>query len=120
MRAQVTPVEASPVRLDDAIRFFREQVLPRFRQWTDLRSLSSSVLDGAASCSVWPSGRTKEWLYWYSGCCVSAELTMRRSDRPLWGSDPPSISLVHPSAWKVNSRTSALKVREGAGAHAVS
>jgi len=32
MRAQVTTVEASPVRLDDAIRFFREQVLPRLRQ----------------------------------------------------------------------------------------
>ena len=32
MHAQVTTVEASPVRLDDAIRFFREQVLPRFRQ----------------------------------------------------------------------------------------
>jgi hypothetical protein len=26
MHAQVTPVEASPARLDDAIRFFREQV----------------------------------------------------------------------------------------------
>src|SRR5215213_745602 len=32
MRAQVTTVEASPARLDDAIRFFREQVLPRLRQ----------------------------------------------------------------------------------------
>jgi hypothetical protein len=29
MHAQVTTVEASPVRLDDAIRFFREQVLLR-------------------------------------------------------------------------------------------
>ena len=32
MRAQVTTVEASHARLDDAIRFFREQVLPRLRQ----------------------------------------------------------------------------------------
>ena len=32
MHAQVTTVEASPARLDDAIRFFREQVLPRLRQ----------------------------------------------------------------------------------------
>src|SRR5215212_6305529 len=32
MRAQVTAVEASPSRLEDAIRFFREQVLPRLRQ----------------------------------------------------------------------------------------
>jgi hypothetical protein len=28
----VTTVEASPARLDDAIRFFREQDLPRLRQ----------------------------------------------------------------------------------------
>ena len=28
---------------------------------------------------------------------------MRRSDRPLWGSDPPSFSLIQQSAWKVNS-----------------
>jgi hypothetical protein len=32
MHAQVTTVEASPARLDDAIRFFREQVLERLRQ----------------------------------------------------------------------------------------
>jgi heme-degrading monooxygenase HmoA len=32
MHAQVTTVEASPARLDDAIRFFREQVLPQLRQ----------------------------------------------------------------------------------------
>ena len=32
MNAQVITVEASPARLDDAIRFFREQVLPRLRQ----------------------------------------------------------------------------------------
>jgi hypothetical protein len=32
MHAQVTTVEASPARQDDAIRFFREQVLPRLRQ----------------------------------------------------------------------------------------
>ena len=32
MHAQVTTVEASPAGLDDAIRFFREQVLPRLRQ----------------------------------------------------------------------------------------
>jgi hypothetical protein len=102
MHAQVTPVEASPARLDEPIGFFREQNLPRLRQM-DLRSLSSSVLDGAASCSVWPSGKTKERLYWHSGCCMSAELTMRRSDRPLWGSDPLSISLMHPSAWKYDS-----------------
>jgi hypothetical protein len=32
MHVQVTTVEASPARLDDAIRFFRDQVLPRLRQ----------------------------------------------------------------------------------------
>ena len=32
MHAQVTTVEASPARLDDAIRFFREQILPQLRQ----------------------------------------------------------------------------------------
>jgi hypothetical protein len=32
MHAQVTTVEASPARLDEPIRFFREQVLPRLRQ----------------------------------------------------------------------------------------
>jgi hypothetical protein len=32
MHAQVTTVEASPARQDDAIRFFREQVLPQLRQ----------------------------------------------------------------------------------------
>jgi hypothetical protein len=32
MRAQVTTVEASPARLDDPIRSFQEQVLPRLRQ----------------------------------------------------------------------------------------
>jgi hypothetical protein len=32
MHAQVTTIEASPARLDDAIRFFREQVLPQLRQ----------------------------------------------------------------------------------------
>jgi len=32
MHAQVTTVEASPARLDDTIRFFREQVLPELRQ----------------------------------------------------------------------------------------
>jgi hypothetical protein len=32
MHAQVTTVEASPARLDDALRFFREQVLPQLRQ----------------------------------------------------------------------------------------
>ena len=32
MHAQVTTMETSPARLDDAIRFFREQVLPQLRQ----------------------------------------------------------------------------------------
>jgi hypothetical protein len=32
MHAQVTTVEASPAGLDDAIHFFREQVLERLRQ----------------------------------------------------------------------------------------
>jgi hypothetical protein len=32
MHAQVTTVEASPARLDEPIRFFREQVLLRLRQ----------------------------------------------------------------------------------------
>jgi hypothetical protein len=32
MHAQVTTVEASPARLDEPIRFFREQDLPRLRQ----------------------------------------------------------------------------------------
>ncbi len=32
MHARVTTVEASPARLDDAIRFFREQVLPQLQQ----------------------------------------------------------------------------------------
>ena len=32
MHAQVTTVEASPARQDDAIRFFREQVLPQLQQ----------------------------------------------------------------------------------------
>ena len=32
MHAQVTKMEASPARVDDAIRFFREQVLPELRQ----------------------------------------------------------------------------------------
>lgn len=32
MHAQVTTMEASPARLDDAIRFFREQVLAQLQQ----------------------------------------------------------------------------------------
>ncbi len=32
MHAQVTTIEASPARLEDAIRFFRKQVLPQLRQ----------------------------------------------------------------------------------------
>ena|SRR5215210_2435803 len=32
MHAQVTTMETSPARLDDAIRFFREQALPQLRQ----------------------------------------------------------------------------------------
>jgi hypothetical protein len=32
MHAHVTTMETSPARLDDAIRFFREQVLPKLRQ----------------------------------------------------------------------------------------
>jgi heme-degrading monooxygenase HmoA len=32
MHAQVTTMETSPARLDDAIRFFREQVLPQLQQ----------------------------------------------------------------------------------------
>ena len=32
MHAQATTVEASPARLDDAIRFFQEQVLPQLQQ----------------------------------------------------------------------------------------
>jgi hypothetical protein len=32
MYAQVTTVEASPARLDDAMRFFREQVLPQLQK----------------------------------------------------------------------------------------
>ena len=32
MHAQVTTIETSPARLDDAIRFFREQVLPQLQQ----------------------------------------------------------------------------------------
>lgn len=32
MHAQVTTVEASPARLDDAIRFFREEILPQLQQ----------------------------------------------------------------------------------------
>jgi heme-degrading monooxygenase HmoA len=32
MYAQVTTVEASPARLDDAMRFFREQVLPELQK----------------------------------------------------------------------------------------
>jgi hypothetical protein len=31
MHAEVTTIEASPARLDDAIRFFQEQVLPQLR-----------------------------------------------------------------------------------------
>jgi hypothetical protein len=32
MHAQVTTIETSPARLDDAIRFFRVQVLPQLQQ----------------------------------------------------------------------------------------
>jgi heme-degrading monooxygenase HmoA len=32
MHAQVTTIETSPARLDDAVRFFREQVLPQLQQ----------------------------------------------------------------------------------------
>jgi heme-degrading monooxygenase HmoA len=32
MHAQVTTIETSPARLDDAIRFFRQQVLPQLQQ----------------------------------------------------------------------------------------
>jgi heme-degrading monooxygenase HmoA len=32
MHAQVTTMETSPARLDDALRFFREQVLPQLQQ----------------------------------------------------------------------------------------
>ena len=32
MHAQVTTVEASPARLDDASHFFREQVLPQLQK----------------------------------------------------------------------------------------
>jgi heme-degrading monooxygenase HmoA len=32
MHAQLTTMEASPARLEDAIRFFREQVLPQLQQ----------------------------------------------------------------------------------------
>jgi heme-degrading monooxygenase HmoA len=32
MHAEVTTVEVSPARLDDATRFFREQVLPQLQQ----------------------------------------------------------------------------------------
>ena len=32
MHAQVTTIETSPARLDDAVRFFREQVLPELQQ----------------------------------------------------------------------------------------
>ena len=32
MHAQVTTVEASPARLDDAIHFFQGQVLPQLQQ----------------------------------------------------------------------------------------
>jgi hypothetical protein len=32
MHAQLTTMETSPARLEDAIRFFREQVLPQLRQ----------------------------------------------------------------------------------------
>jgi len=32
MYAQVTTIETSPARLDDAVRFFREQVVPQLQQ----------------------------------------------------------------------------------------
>jgi hypothetical protein len=53
MHARVTTVEASPARLDDAIRFFREQLLPQHQQIDGFsRGLSPSVLEEAASCSA--------------------------------------------------------------------
>ena len=52
MHAQATTVEASPARLDDAIRFFQGRSYRSSSSWTALRSLSSSVIDRAASSSV--------------------------------------------------------------------
>lgn len=39
MHAQVTTVEASPARLDDVIRFFREQLLPQLQQMDGVRGV---------------------------------------------------------------------------------
>ena len=39
MHAQLSTMETSPARLEDAIRFFREQVLPQLRQMEGFEEL---------------------------------------------------------------------------------
>jgi heme-degrading monooxygenase HmoA len=54
MNAQVTTIEASPARLEDAIRFFRKQVLPQLRQMDGFEEfiVLSSRQSGKLLCVV--------------------------------------------------------------------
>jgi heme-degrading monooxygenase HmoA len=56
MHAQVTTMETSPARLDDAIRFFREQVLPQLQQmdgFEEFIALSDRQSGKLLSVALW-------------------------------------------------------------------
>ena len=58
MHAQVTTMETSPARLDDAIRFFREQVLPQLQQmegFEEFIALSDQQSGKLLSVALWES-----------------------------------------------------------------
>jgi heme-degrading monooxygenase HmoA len=56
MHAQVTTIETSPARLDDAVRFFREQVLPQLQQmdgFEEFIALSDRQSGKLVSVTLW-------------------------------------------------------------------
>jgi hypothetical protein len=91
MHAQVTTIEASPARLHDAIRFFREQDLPRLRQ-----------MDGFEEFIVLSARRSGKLfgvaLWENEGAVVVALRLLRLSradDAPLWSAASGLRSSFH-------------------------
>jgi hypothetical protein len=80
MHAQVTTVEAFPAGLDDAIRFFREQVLERLRQMDGV--------EGFIALGDRRSGKLLGVALWENEGAVVVALRLlrvsRADDAPLW------------------------------------
>jgi hypothetical protein len=93
MHAQLTTIEASPARLDDAIHFFREQILPPLQQ-----------MDGFVqfiALSDRPSGKLLGVALWENeGVMQSIEEVLSRTRGGI--SHPPGGAVVDAENYAVS------------------